>query len=263
MTASDADGDSLTFSIVTPPAHGTLSAIFNPTPTSAQVTYTPNANYNGGDSFTFQADDGKGGTSTGTVTITINPVNDPPTFNLGANPVSSNEDAGAQSIANYASSISPGPTADEQTQTVTFTVTNDNNALFSSQPAISSTGTLTYTSAANANGSANVTVVAHDSGGTANRGNDTSTTHNFNVVINAVTHAPSFTQGADQTVLEDSGAHSVGGWSTASSAGPADESGQTVTFNTTNNNNALFSAQPAVAPDGTLSYTSAPNANGT
>ncbi|HMC70294.1 MAG TPA: cadherin-like domain-containing protein, partial [Mycobacteriales bacterium] len=113
MTASDPDGDSLTFTIVTPPAHGTLSAIFNPTPTSAQVTYTPNANYNGSDSFTFKADDGKGGTSVGTITVTINPVNDPPTFNLGANPVTSNEDAGAQSIANYASSISPGPTADE------------------------------------------------------------------------------------------------------------------------------------------------------
>ncbi|HEX3110252.1 MAG TPA: cadherin-like domain-containing protein, partial [Thermoanaerobaculia bacterium] len=263
MTATDPDGDPITFTIVTPPAHGSLSAIFNPTPTSAQVTYSPNADYNGSDSFTFQADDGKGGTSIGTVTITINPVNDPPTFNLGANPVSSNEDAGPQSIANYASSISPGPTADEQTQTVTFTVTNDNNALFSVQPAISPSGTLTYTSAPNANGSANVMVVAQDNGGTANGGNDTSTTHNFNIIINAVNDAPSFTKGADQTVLEDSGAHSVSGWATGISAGPADESSQTVTFNVTNNNNALFSAQPAVASDGTLTYTSAPNANGT
>jgi hypothetical protein len=262
MTASDVDGDSLTFTIVTQPAHGTLSAIFNPTPTSAQVTYTPNADYNGTDSFTFQADDGKGGTSTGTVTITINPVNDPPTFNLGANPVSANEDAGPQTIANYASSISPGPTIDEQSQTVTFTVANDNNALFSAQPAISSNGTLTYTSAPNANGFANVTVVAHDNGGTANGGNDTSVTHNFNIFINAVNDAPSFTRGADQSALEDSGAHTVASWATAISPGPPDESSQTVTFNVTNSNNALFSAQPAVASDGTLTYTSAPNANG-
>ncbi|HEY2322159.1 MAG TPA: tandem-95 repeat protein [Thermoanaerobaculia bacterium] len=262
MTATDADGDSLTFTILTPPAHGTLGAIFNQTPTSAQVTYSPNANYNGSDSFTFQADDGKGGTSTGTVTITINPVNDPPTFNLGANPVTSNEDAGPQSIANYASSISPGPTADEASQTVTFTVTNDNNALFSVQPAISSSGTLTYTSAPNANGSANVTVVAHDNGGTANGGNDTSTSHVFNIVVNAVNDAPSFTKGADQTVFEDSGPHSVANWATAISAGPADESSQTVTFTVTNNNNALFSAQPAVASNGTLTFTTAANANG-
>jgi hypothetical protein len=45
-------------------------------------------------------------------------------------------------------------------------------------------------------------------------------------------------------------------------AGPPDESGQTLTFSTTNNNNALFSAQPSVAADGTLTYTPAPNANG-
>jgi len=99
MTASDADGNPITFSIVTGPAHGSLSAIFNATPTSAQVTYTPDANYNGSDSFTFKADDGQGGTSTGTVSITITPVNDPPTFNLGANPVTSLEDAGPQTLA--------------------------------------------------------------------------------------------------------------------------------------------------------------------
>src|SRR5205085_1186355 len=106
-----------------------------------------------------------------------------PTFNLGANPVTSLEDAGPQSIAGYASSISPGPTADEASQSVAFTVTNDNNALFSAQPSISSSGTLTYTSAPNANGSANITVVAQDNGGTANGGNDTSITHTFNIVV--------------------------------------------------------------------------------
>jgi hypothetical protein len=263
MTGSDADGNSLTFSIVTGPAHGSLSAIFNATPTSAQVTYTPDANYNGSDSFTFKADDGQGGTSTGTVSITITPVNDPPTFNLGANPVTSLEDAGPQTLAGYAASISAGPTADEASQTVTFTVTNDNNALFSVQPAISSSGTLTYTSAPNANGSANITVVAHDNGGTANGGSDTSAAQNFNIFVTTVNDAPSFTKGADQTVNEDAGAQSVANWATAISAGPADESGQTVTFAVTNDNNALFSGQPAVASNGTLTYTPATNANGT
>ena len=256
MTASDADGNSMTFSIVTPPAHGNLGPIFNQTPTSAQVTYTPNANYNGSDSFTFQADDGQGGTDTGLVTITINPVNDPPTFNLGANPVSSNEDAGAQSIANYASSISPGPTADEASQTVTFTVNNDNNALFSVQPAISPSGTLTYTSAPNANGSANVTVVAHDSGGTANGGNDTSTTHNFNITINAVNDAPSFTKGADQTVLEDcrrADRRRLGDRH-QSPVRPTSRARRSPS-SSRNDNNALFSAQPAVDADGTLTFT--------
>ena len=51
---------------------------------------------------------------------------------------------------------------------VSFTVTNSNNGLFSTQPAVSATGTLTYTLASNANGSATVSMVAKDSAGTAN-----------------------------------------------------------------------------------------------
>ena len=53
---------------------------------------------------------------------------------------------------------------------MTFNVTNDNNALFSVQPAIASNGTLTFTPAPNAFGSATVTVSLSDNGGTANGG---------------------------------------------------------------------------------------------
>ena len=52
-------------------------------------------------------------------------------------------------------------------------MTNTNSSLFSVQPTVSSDGTLTYTPAANANGSATVTVQIHDNGGTANGGVDT------------------------------------------------------------------------------------------
>src|SRR5207249_6196158 len=56
----------------------------------------------------------------------------------------------------------------------------------------------------------------------------------------------------------------VAGWATAISAGPANESGQTLTFLVTNNSNpGLFSAAPAVAANGTLTYTPVANANGT
>src|SRR6185312_6366861 len=122
--------------------------------------------------------------------------------------------------------------------------------------------TLTYTPAGNANGTATVTVHFHDNGGTANSGSDTSVAQTFTINVTAVNDVPSFTKGADQTVLEDSGAASVSGWATAISAGPANESGQAVNFIVTNNNNALFSVQPAVAANGTLTYTPAANANG-
>ena len=80
--------------------------------------------------------------------------------------------------------------------------------------------------------------------------------------MNAVNDAPSFVKGADQTVLEDSGPHSVAGWATSISAGPSNESGQTVAFTALNDNNALFSVQPAISPTGALTYTLAPNAYG-
>ncbi|MGQ9478352.1 MAG: Ig-like domain-containing protein, partial [Candidatus Bipolaricaulia bacterium] len=72
LIESDPDGDPLTFSIVSEPTNGSLSG------TPPNVTYTPNPDYNGSDSFTFQVADGYGGTATATVSITVNPVNDPP-----------------------------------------------------------------------------------------------------------------------------------------------------------------------------------------
>jgi hypothetical protein len=75
--------------------------------------------------------------------------------------------------------------------------------------------------------------------------------------------APSFTAGGSQTVREDSGAQSIAGWASGISAGPSSESTQAVTFAVTTDNSSLFSAAPAVASNGTLTYTSAPDSNGT
>jgi hypothetical protein len=189
-------------------------------------------------------------------------VNDAPSFTKGADETVS-EDSGPHTVVGWATAISAGP-SDESSQTLNFVVTNDNNGLFSTQPAVSSNGTLTYASAPDANGSATVSVSLHDNGGTANGGVDTSATQTFTITVTAVNDAPSFTEGGNQTVDEDSGAHTVAGWATAISAGPADESSQTLNFIVTNDNNGLFTAggQPAVAPNGTLTYTSAPDANG-
>src|SRR5262245_19935850 len=70
---TDVDGDSLTVSGYTQGAHGSADRTQNGSP-----TYTPAANYNGGDSFTYTISDGHGGTAEGTVTLVINPVNDAP-----------------------------------------------------------------------------------------------------------------------------------------------------------------------------------------
>lgn len=79
LTGADTDGDVLTFKIVLPPTHGTLSG-----GTAGARTYTPNADFNGEDRFTFTVSDGKETSAPVTVVITVRPVNDAPTLTLGS-----------------------------------------------------------------------------------------------------------------------------------------------------------------------------------
>ena len=79
LTASDPDGNTLTYSVVTSPTKGTVNIGSNGT-----FTYTPNADVSGADSFTFRASDGQAASNTATVTITINAVNDPPVAHNGS-----------------------------------------------------------------------------------------------------------------------------------------------------------------------------------
>ena len=73
MPASDIDGDTLIYSIVAHPTHGTLSGL-----NGDRVIYTPDENYNGTDSFTFKVNDGSLDSNTATVSITVTAVNDAP-----------------------------------------------------------------------------------------------------------------------------------------------------------------------------------------
>ncbi len=130
---------------------------------------------------------------------------------------------------------------------------NDNNALFSTQPSIAANGTLTFEPAANANGSATVTVSLSDDGGTANGGDDTSAAKTFTITVNAVNDAPL----AGDDASSDRRGHGVRSNVVANdSAGPANESGQTLTVGTVSD-----PANGSVVDngDGTITYT--PDAN--
>jgi hypothetical protein len=70
---SDPDGDALSIVAVSAPAHGTAEAV------AGGVLYTPTPDYNGTDSFSYTISDGNGGEDSATVTVTVIPVNDPPT----------------------------------------------------------------------------------------------------------------------------------------------------------------------------------------
>ncbi len=197
-----------------------------------------------------------------TVTITVTPVNDEPSFTAGGSHVSL-EDDGLQTVANWATAISAGP-ADEAGQTLTFSVTGPDLSMFSQIPSVDPTsGDLTYQAAPNANGSANFVVILSDDGGTANGGDDTSNSQLGVVTVTAVNDEPSFTAGADELILEDAGLQTVSGWATGMSAGPADESSQSLTFTVTTDNPALFSQAPAVdGVSGDLTYQATTDANG-
>jgi CSLREA domain-containing protein len=249
--------------------NNTNTALFSFGPTvssSGQLSYTLAANANGSATITLVLKD-NGGTANGgvdtsapqTFTITVTPVNDAPSFTKGANQ-SVSEDAAAQTVSNWASGISAGP-ADEASQTLTFQVTNNTRpSLFLVAPAISATGTLTYTPAADANGSATITINLKDNGGTANGGADTSASQTFTISVTAVNDAPTFTRGADQTINRNAGAQTINNWATNISPGPADEAGQTVAFQVTSNTKpAMFTVQPAISPTGTLTFTPNPN----
>ena len=69
----DAEGDLLTATLSAPPANGTVME----TPDGLQ--YSPDPNWYGVDTFGYTVSDGHGGSDTGTVTVTVSPVNDDPT----------------------------------------------------------------------------------------------------------------------------------------------------------------------------------------
>jgi len=192
---TDADDDALTIVSVSTPGAGTALADEDGT-----VRYSPNDDWFGADSFTYQIEDGHGGSATGQVTVNVLPVNDPPSFTVGPDQEVL-EDAGPQIIQDWATGISAGP-SNEADQAVSFVVSTDNDALFASAPAISPEGTLTFTTALNANGNATVTLQAKDNGGTANGGSDTSPAVTFTITVTPVNDAP-VTVADSYSLLED------------------------------------------------------------
>lgn len=115
LTGTDVDGDPLEFIVLTLPANGVLTIGPN-TLTSAPfslnlntVTYTPNTNFNGQDSFTFRVNDGMANSNAATVSINVNPVNDPPVADAQA--VNTNQDT-AVGITLTGSDIDGDPIAE-------------------------------------------------------------------------------------------------------------------------------------------------------
>jgi len=189
-------------------------------------------------------------------TITVEPVNDAPSFEKGPD-ISIQSSDGPQQFNNWATNIDPG--TEEISQQVTFVCELDNPSLFSKLPEIDSHGTLSFTPKTTANGTANVSVWAVDDGGTSFDGIDTSIKQNFTIKISYSPNV-SFHKGDDVTVSEDAEEQVIENWATEIHPQP-NEYIANIRFSM-NTDSDLFSMKPQITPDGHLRFKPAPDAFG-
>ena len=168
INASDTDGDTLSFSLSGNPLNG--SVILNPV--TGGFTYTPNAGYNGNDSFVVMVSDGKGGTTTSTVSIGVNPVNDAP--------VAINDTATTNEGTPITVAVRGNDTDAENNSLIVSVVTQGANG---SVVIDAITGNPVYTPNAGFSGSDSFTYTISD-------GNGGDATATVNVTVNAVNDAP-------------------------------------------------------------------------
>ncbi|MBD0256063.1 MAG: gliding motility-associated C-terminal domain-containing protein, partial [Cytophagales bacterium] len=167
--------------------------------------------------------------------IAVLPVNDAPSCTKGS-PVSVPEDGGPQHLTGWATALAAGP-ANEAAQTLAFLVTTSPTTLFKALPALDPQGNLTFTPAPNAYGTATVTVVLRDNGGTNDGGADRSLPQTFTLSILPVNDAPFLQTPHDVYLPGNSPAHALP--LTGISPGPG-EAGQSLTLTAVSDNPALL-----------------------
>jgi hypothetical protein len=176
LAGTDVDGNPLTYSVVQAPSRGTLSG------TPPSLTYTPSANYNGPDSFTFRANDGSTSSPVATVSLTVQPVNDAPL-------------AVAQNVATDEDTALPitltGTDVDGDSLSYTVVQAPSRGTLSGTAP------NLTYTPSANSNGSDTFTFRVND-------GQVDSAVVSVNLTVRPVNDAPVATAQSAST-NEDTG----------------------------------------------------------
>ena len=145
LAASDKEGNSLTFAVISNPLHGTLASVSG----NATTTYTPEPNFNGQDSFQFVANDGFVNSSPATLTILINAQNDAPAAVPGS--ATTSEDM-ARTILLNATDVDGDP--------LSYSIVQ--NPLHGTLAAITTNNSFTYTPAANYNGADNFAFKSND-----------------------------------------------------------------------------------------------------
>lgn len=136
-----------------------------------QLRYTPNANVNGSDSFTYTIKDGANATDSATVSVTINPVNDP------INAINDNRSTNEDTVTTF-----DPRTNDIEPDGQAVTITGKTNGSKGSVAIVNSGTRLRYTPQSNVSGSDSFTYTVSDG-----HSSDTAT---VSMTINAVNDPP-------------------------------------------------------------------------
>ncbi len=175
---TDVDGGMPTFSLVSGTANGTL--MFN---ADGTYTYLPDTDFDGTDSFTYEINDGNGGTDQGTVTIDVSPINDAP--------VAMDDTASVQEDVMLSDDVSPNDTdVDGGAPTFTLVSGTTNGTL-----TFNADGTYTYLPNADFNGADSFTYEMNDGNG----GTDQATVM---ITVDPVNDAPVANDDAETTAEE-------------------------------------------------------------
>ncbi len=182
LSASDLDGDQLTYSVIDMPLHGTLSG------TPPNLSFTPDLNFFGADSFTFQAYDSKSTSNTATVSITVTSVNDAPT--AGDDSFSVNEDVAL--TVPVTSGVLVNDNDVEGTSLTAVLQSNVANGVLT----LNSTGSFDYTPSPDFNGTDSFTYMAND-------GNLNSSPATVTLTVNPINDPPTINGTPPASVYED------------------------------------------------------------
>eukprot|EP01060_Flectonema_neradi_P014216 TRINITY_DN20926_c0_g1_i2.p1 TRINITY_DN20926_c0_g1~~TRINITY_DN20926_c0_g1_i2.p1 ORF type:complete len:2332 (+),score=451.89 TRINITY_DN20926_c0_g1_i2:2131-9126(+) len=168
-------------------------------------------------------------------TITVLPVNDPPSYTSVFEVIEVPEDS-LRVTRQYAIDMLPGPD-NEIGQSIEFYVEDIHNSsqYFTEAPRVTPSGELTFLPKPDAHGSFQFNIRAADNGGEERGGVRTSEAKLLTIIITSVNDLPSFTSDMwDIQTLEDAGRLRYPNWATNISPGPENELFQTVRFNTSN-----------------------------
>ncbi|MDR3426022.1 hypothetical protein, partial [Silvimonas sp.] len=230
------------------------------------LSITPGTNQNGTTPIQLIASEA-GLFTTNTLLLTIQPVNQAPTFTLATNFLVAAEESGLVTNAGFALNMYAGAT-NQASQTWTFTALtvtgNATNAAFTNLPAIGTNGTLSFKPVAHSYGTNLVTVIMKTTGATNNGGINTAT-NTFTLAVLPVSHAPVINLFTNVVVLENAAATN-----TTVNVWDYDLAVSNFTFTATVSNTTLATVSVTATNNGslsnavyTLTITPGTNQNGT